>query len=1248
MKRKSNRSKGAKWTLRGICIFALLAVGLGVRSYLSKRMDPERVRSMAESFLQGLTKGEVSVGGASFSWWDGIRIFDVTVAEASRETDGTGVAYPPLTSEPFFSCREIELAHDPWALMAGRLVIRSVVAKEPTCLIVRNVGGEVTNLAGLFRPSSETVVSERMPQPILELRDARIKVVVRDDAESRVVEDLRLTIRALPSDKGSPSYDIVWHGGGDRVASGRSRFDVASGRFSNVSGGLPWLSVEAVMVAVNATSSQAETRSDLLGQLSRLQTASTGVGRPWNSETSRGLKPSARNRERGNALWLDGLVRVSDYDLTFGWQSDERQSVTIELDGASLSIPVDESEQRLASGERYLRFREVSGEVKIEGRGMRATFGAGFHGSRCRVEADFRQSGDTLRSLDDVAFEVRLQVTGLRLPERGSNAPPDQDRFVQRWDRLSRVYRSYDPHGLVDLEVVAGKEGGPDGKLTLLRMKLSARGCDASFRLFPYRVSELHGSIELDPSGILIRDLAGRHGDGVVEVNGWVEKPKKSAAAKLHVRGTGIPVDGALLAAIPHRFGEVAEKFRIAGRFDTDVLLERGRSADDDPLPWQPHMAIAANGLTACYEDFPYALTAFAGDIVIEPGQVQLDDVKATSGAGEVVVDGWSRFEKDREATYGVDVVATDVVTGSAFVAALPRDFQEPVRRFHPQGKLDIRSRIWRDHEEPGAVHETEVQLKGLELRYEPFPVAMADVTGTVVLDQTRMRLQDVVGSLGEATVVASGWVDLATMPPRVDIVIDGTNVLLNESLCDAAPDPLQSILRTWRVSGPVDVSTVLRGGSTEDHGSLTVLSTVRLDGASIGHPFLAEPVEEVRGEVSFCAHGARGKDLRARYGAASVSVDFDATYEEGREEGVISLDAVGVPLDDSIHAMLPKGLKSAWRRRSPGGTVDLHLAPLRYSKSDRQSPRVWEVDGYADLDGVRWQESGLMAAEAGRQSISGYLIDPDGGTALGGTLRVESGSLFDHQTSNLMSQWMFVRRSDGVGHLSLEGVEAEACGGRFVGGYDLTFDDASSSYRLSMTAFDLNASELVTGGDSIAFADEDASAIEGVVDIRLDLSGQTGRPLSKRGNGRVEVRDGSLYKLPVVTAIFNVINLRVPRREALDHARADFSINGNRIELQPVWLRSPSVQLKGTGTIALPGSALDLELTYVNPNSWMKVPALAELVEGVSRELAQLHVGGTLRRPSVTVRPFSRISREVKSLIKKRSKRPLRGEVSK
>ena len=164
------------------------------------------------------------------------------------------------------------------------------------------------------------------------------------------------------------------------------------------------------------------------------------------------------------------------------------------------------------------------------------------------------------------------------------------------------------------------------------------------------------------------------------------------------------------------------------------------------------------------------------------------------------------------------------------------------------------------------------------------------------------------------------------------------------------------------------------------------------------------------------------------------------------------------------------------------------------------------------------------------------------------------------------------------------------------------------------------------------------AVSVSGLMSGHLYLSGVMGAPASRRGGGRLKIESGRIYRVPIVWALLNVLNLAIPKENALEEARADFYVVGNEVRFEAIRLRGDALVLVGSGSMSLPDYGVNLGLVSVNPHRWARVPVLAEFMEHASREFVELRVTGPARSPTVRAIPFRGISEELKRLFRKKS----------
>ena len=76
--------------------------------------------------------------------------------------------------------------------------------------------------------------------------------------------------------------------------------------------------------------------------------------------------------------------------------------------------------------------------------------------------------------------------------------------------------------------------------------------------------------------------------------------------------------------------------------------------------------------------------------------------------------------------------------------------------------------------------------------------------------------------------------------------------------------------------------------------------------------------------------------------------------------------------------------------------------------------------------------------------------------------------------------------------------------------------------------------------------------------------------------------------------------------------------------------------------TMTVSDAAVDWRLVNLGSKSWARIPVLADLMEGASRELVEIQVTGPISSPQVKARTFGAFRDELKRLFQKRKPREM------
>ncbi|MCH7883740.1 MAG: hypothetical protein IIC01_00695 [Planctomycetes bacterium] len=1205
--RPQARRRARYLVLPAIALALLTFAGLIYRNLT----DAERIRALAESYLEQYVHGRVKVGSASFSILGGIQLSDVVVTGASRrlkpaardgesgsQDDSSGKENSGLS---VITCPRIEIAHNPWAALLGRLSIESLVVFEPTLSIVHGCETSSPGLAGLFRRPAPPSDSKKSIQPsTIELRDARVRVHECDGGTRRMVEDLTITVRARRSEHDALLYDVVWHSAEAQPASGHAQLDLRSGSVRNVRGGTPAIGLEAFLFLAE------------------------------------GAYPGAR--EWGELMGLQGRVRARDYDLIGQSDGGRDRFAVIELSDASVSIPIDREERSLAPQERTLRLEQAHGTMVIDRETVTVSLDGLFHGSPCSVTATLGVGFERLCSPDEIDFEVTMSVRGFELPGYDDDAPGGTIRWVNRRPELARFLRDFDPRGRVDVELEVSKRAGAQEPIVLRRVRVTANGADASCRFLPYRLYELRGTVEYTAQGGIQAQLRGARDGGLYSIDAWLEGLDRCSAANVSIVGTGIPINRALVQAMPERFREIVESLQPAGVVDVGLSLTRPACGQGVASDWRSHTVVSFDDLSALGTALPSPLEAFSGSIVFDGDRVELRDIAGPIGQGRVEANGVIHLATTGVADVDVTIQGWDIPIDDSLLSALPAHLQDFLESAGVSGTFDLETLVGFDPASARLTQSSRIHLKEVSFHPEHWPTGVESVQGVVrILDQ-QVVLEELTGRFQEATVSADGVISWSGAERSTNLTVRARDLRLDERLVESLPQTWRAAIGEWRIESPIEVELQVRESTTSlgKTASLDVQGIVRLHDAVIRHPSFALPLEGVRGEVVFDSAGLRGPNLVGRYGSASVRAALEIEPTVVGHQGGLTLTATGLSPDD-IRGLLPEGRRSTWDQLRPLGTVDVHIERLECTAEQGAASPLCSIEGSLFFHDVSLPGIASMEHLSGTLTGSGSLKDSRGGSALSGNLSFSSMSILGRKLTRLESDWSFLYTESGPSRLALDRIQAELYNGALTGRFEAMFLQDRIAYNLRTTAQGVDLKPFVRTDRRLRPVNDSPAELQGVADIHLYASGILGDPSARRGGGRFVIREGRLFRLPIMLAILNVLNLSIPEQGVFQDAQSSFFIVGNDIQLQDLLLQSDVLSLAGSGTLSLPDGGVDLTLVHVSGRRGARVPLLTDLLEQASRELIELHVTGPLYQPTVRARPLRTLSDELKRLFQKK-----------
>jgi hypothetical protein len=360
-------------------------------------------------------------------------------------------------------------------------------------------------------------------------------------------------------------------------------------------------------------------------------------------------------------------------------------------------------------------------------------------------QGEYRQEGPLLAP---VAWRLQGNGRRLRLDQRMLPWLPATARsLAQTWS----------PEGVFDLKFDVRSAGG------VLEPTLEADLVDVSieYERMPYRLEHCVGRVVLKDQRCQI-DLKALEGSTVFRINGSIQNPGPQYSGFVDVVTEGsVPIDGKLMRSLVYqpRSAAVIQKFRPSGAINVRARI--GRDSPAQTVTQQDYR-VQLLDCSVRHEDFEYPLHDVSGLVRIRNDRVDIDNVTAVHGNGNVRCDGtWTRSEGLRlqflARTVALDDqlrAALNPVARNRWSELRPRGVVDLVQVQMTQATTDDPVRVQVDAQifEGGEYSETSVTIHPTW-----FPYSLHNVVGRITIDENTIELEGIRGEHERAWIACNG-----------------------------------------------------------------------------------------------------------------------------------------------------------------------------------------------------------------------------------------------------------------------------------------------------------------------------------------------------------------------------------------------------------------------------------------------------------------------------------------------------------
>jgi hypothetical protein len=920
-------------------------------------------------------------------------------------------------------------------------------------------------------------------------------------------------------------------------------------------------------------------------------------------------------RERDGTINLQGLIKLASPDEKIPTLVLQHATIQIEDRSVSPGTPLVEISELMLTVRN-----DPLPTLTVEGAGQTDVVGP----LRFSAQID-RATGTALAHLDLSEIPV-----GPTLVERVAAAAPDVAAHL----RQARCTAS-----------VQGSLARQPGASRPIAYDITLKVRDGAFShaRVPLALEQIEGSLRVINGYVPEVNLTARSGAARIEVTARDGAlPSQSPAnlddvvreMKAHVEH--LEVTPGMLAELPGNCPELSKDYSPTGPVSFDYAYCR-----EGDGRWRKHWDVRPEGVAGEFSHFRYPVSGVAGTIAIDLNSEKDNrvtvDLQGRAGAQPFTLKGGCRGEKQRA---GVDMVleGKNLVLDDKVFRALPEKSQDLARKFlpdasrqeglraRPMGLANLKVLIHRTRGHTRFANRYLVTFHDAALKYDQFPYPLTAVSGVLDIQQEHgWECRDFCGThnggeirfeghsfrtnTGSCAHTGAANEGRVERPDPVQVTVYGKNVLLDREF-ERALAPQESpgrsaLLHSWKtlaMKGRMDFTARVfdKPDKPED-----IEVRVDMRGCAMQPAFFRYELDDVAGSV----HYARGRvdvaNVSARHGPGRLAMKsgivelkegggFRGWFEGIHGSGVI-------PDSDLLRALPPtlgKGLEPIQLRGPLEAMTQLTVDVPR----DGDRLQVW-WNGSVTLKDAAMQTGIDMSSVQGQVASEGH-YDGQRLEWLSGNFLFESAKAQGQPLHNLHGRLEVSPKYPDT--LKLADLKADLFGGIVGGEARLEFSQ-NLHYEVLLKALQVRLEQL--GKHNFGANAE----LQGPVCAQLHLVGDGTDLTGLRGNGRIQVDNGKMLRLPLLLDLLKAFGLRVPDRTAFEQARVVFTIAGPKMHIGQLDLFGSAISLRGQGTLNLDGTDLNLDFSA----DWGHLPdvlppGISDLSQALSDRVFRIKMRGS------------------------------------
>ena len=404
--------------------------------------------------------------------------------------------------------------------------------------------------------------------------------------------------------------------------------------------------------------------------------------------------------------------------------------------------------------------------------------------------------------------ELRIKV---------ENVPLDDRIAAQFPQNVVDVWKSVQPSGLVTADAYVKY----DGRIWSPVIKLQCQNGSLLYEKFPYALSNLSGTIELNNQTLKANLSDGANislgGVFVIPPELFAISGNKSGSDKLDdavlqkisgyflVKAKNVPITEKIVNACPEKAQELIHQFDPRGAVNVDVRLDvRGNGTPMDLI-----VDIALLNCSGRYEPFPYPLRNINGRLYMKNHFWTFENLTVNTMPVKITGSGRVNLQEDQPHDFVLNLKMADLPVDKVLSSSMPGENATLINGLGITGsvnaQVDIAMRLGVDKSPRLRIHAVPIGEE-FSIRANSFPYRLDKVSGSIDYEDGRFAVKDFTGyhnqtllccQINGVAIPGTGWKASLTK-----VAVDRLKV--DRDLIEAIPESMRKNITSLNLNGPL------------------------------------------------------------------------------------------------------------------------------------------------------------------------------------------------------------------------------------------------------------------------------------------------------------------------------------------------------------------------------------------------------------------------------------------------------------